>query len=428
MRKIHVAALGLSASLLAGNLAAEDGWQPLRARVPDREAPVAALARPIAVATPIPSGTRARGVAEEPISRVSYNDDPLKGPIALAAPQAPPPQPRLGIPYTSNNPPPPVPPPGEEQYNSGVLTDPAAPGNGGKGFLGGFPWFDLNLTAGGRKKFESDHAFDNFVSPITSPFFAEDPRALTELRPIFLWQTVPSGQPAYRGGDIFFFGTQARVALTDQLSFVIHKLGWVSNDPGNPIPGFSSDSGFAELHFGPKFTFWRNDQSGTLMAAGLNFQVPAGSSKVFQDTGNLSVVPYLSFGQNLRFLPQGWGSFNFMSTLGYAFGTDDRRTDYFFSTYHLDYDLGGLRKIYPMIELTWVNYTGSGNARNLNFEGRDLFNFGSTGASGNTVTMAAGLRYKFNESIQVGGAAEFPIAGQRDLFDFRLTMDLIFRF
>lgn len=432
MCRMLAGALGLSLSFFAGWTHADEGWRPLPARVPPAETPSASLGRPIAVAVPVAPAVRARGVADDNVYRVGYNDDPLKGPIALAGARTPAtPAYPSGTLYTSNNPPPPAPPPSpEEQYNSGVVTDPAGGGGGGWSIFGGFPWVkDMNFTGGGRSLFESDHAFDNFVSPVSSPFFAEDPRSLTELRPILLWQTVPSGNPAFRGGDVFFFGMQARVALTERLSFVVNKLGGVWTEPNNPSLGFSSDSGFAEIYLGPKYTFWRDDRTGTLAAAGLTFQVPSGSRKVFQDTGNLSLVPYLSFGQNLSFLPPGWGSFNFLSTTGYAFGTDSQRTDYFFSTFHLDYDLGGLRKIYPMIELTWVNYTSSGQARNLGFEGRDLFNFGSTGVSGhNDVTLAAGARYKFTEAIQMGAAAQFPLGGRRDLSDFRLTVDMIFRF
>ncbi len=431
MRALLAGSLSLALGFFTAQARGDDDWRPLRARPAPQEHPSASLGRPIAVGVPVKPAPSYRPGGDRSIHTVGYNEDPLKGPIAVARGQAPEPPPPAPPSYTTANQG--IPGTPEEQYNHGVVTDPAPPGGpaGGGGWSwGDFPWIkDINWTAGGRRLFESDHCFDNFISPVSSPFFAEDPRALTELRPIFLWQTAPSGNPIYKGGDVWFFGTQARVALTDQLSFVINKLGWVWNEPSNPSGEFTSQNGSAEIWLGPKFTFWRDDRTGTLMAGGLTFQIASGPRKVFQDTGTLSLVPYLSFAQNLNFLPTGWGSFNFMSTFGYAFGTDDQRTDYFFSTYHLDYDLGGLRKFYPMIELTWVNYIGSGKARDLTFEGRDLFNFGSTQVSGNNdVTLAAGARYKFNEAVQLGVAAQFPIAGRRDIADFRLTVDMIFRY
>ena len=44
------------------------------------------------------------------------------------------------------------------------------------------------------------------------------------------------------------------------------------------------------------------------------------------------------------------------------------------------------------------------------------------------LSIATGLRYKFSECTQVGLAAEFPLNGNRDIQDFRLTIDLIFRY
>ena len=35
--------------------------------------------------------------------------------------------------------------------------------------------------------FKSDHVFDGFISPVTNPFLFEDPRSLTEVRPIFMY-------------------------------------------------------------------------------------------------------------------------------------------------------------------------------------------------------------------------------------------------
>src|SRR5206468_9150580 len=80
--------------------------------------------------------------------------------------------------------------------------------------------------------FESDHCFDNFASPVSNPFLFEDPRSLTEIRPIFMYQTIPGSNPVFRGGHTEFFGTQARLAVTDRWSFVMNKIGGVSVTPG----------------------------------------------------------------------------------------------------------------------------------------------------------------------------------------------------
>jgi hypothetical protein len=280
-----------------------------------------------------------------------------------------------------------------------------------------------------RSLFQSDHAFDFLASPVTNPFFFEDPRALTEVRPIFIYQTAPSRNPIFRGGDSEFFGTQARLAFTERLSLVISELGFVSLGPNNRVDGFSRHTGFAQVDIGPKYTFLRNEQTKTVAAAGLTFEIPAGSDRVFQNTGTLGLDPYVTFAHNFCRLPQGFGSFNFLGEVGYSFATDNKRSEFLHTSLHLDYDIANAHKFYPFLEANWFYYTRSGRATDLGFEGADLVNFGSRTLGGrNYVTLAPGLRYKFSECVQTGVAAEWPVSHQKGLADFRLTFDLIFRY
>jgi hypothetical protein len=320
-----------------------------------------------------------------------------------------------------------------ERFNCGVVVDPPPSGalieKGPKNWWGGVRDFCGGLVASDsttpRARFQSDHGFDALISPVTNPFLFEDPRALTELRPVFMVQGAPSGNPAFRGGNLEYLGLQGRLAVTERLSFVWSEFGWLLLNPSSGGT-LGSESGFAEIRLGPKYTFYRCEP-GTVAAAGLTFDIPVGSSKVFQDTGSLSLVPYVSVGQN--FGRSNFGSFNFLGTLGYSVATDSERTDYLFTSLHLDYDVGNLRKIYPLWELNYFHYSAAGNARPLDFEGRDLINFGSTGVGGhNTVSMAVGARYKISEVIQFGGAFEFPVSGNRDLLDYRVTLDMIYRY
>jgi hypothetical protein len=279
---------------------------------------------------------------------------------------------------------------------------------------------------GRRSWITSDRCFDNFVSPVTNPFLAEDPRAVTEIRPIFMFQTIPNGNPNFLGGNAQWFGTQLRVAFNERLSLTINKLGAIAINPGAGAPqpgGF----GFSEIHLGPKFTFWRDQRSKLIGAGGLIFQIPAGRASVYQDTGSLSLVPYLTVGKN--FLPTSLGSFNAINTVGYSFGTDSQRTDFLYNSLHLDFDWMDRHRFYPLIEINWFAYTNSGAARPLGTEGADLANIGSTGVGGrHNLLIAAGMRFKFSERNQVGIAAEFPVINRRDMNNFRLTIDYIWRY
>src|SRR5262249_17784552 len=185
--------------------------------------------------------------------------------------------------------------------------------------------------------------------------------------------------------------------------------------------------GFSEIHIGPKYTFLRSECTGTVGAVGLAFEIPSGPSKVFQDTGSLSLRPYVSLAQT--FGRSSYGSFDAMGTIGYDFGVDNKRSDMFFTSLHLDYNVANANKIYPFLELNWTHYSANGKARPFDFEGRDLFNFGSNHVAGHDpITLAPGVRYKFTEWAQVGTAFEFPVTERKDLMDFRWTFDLIFRY
>ncbi len=281
-----------------------------------------------------------------------------------------------------------------------------------------------------RSMFQSDTMFKNFSSPVTNPFYFEDPRALTEIRPIFIWQHTPTTNTVWNGGDNFALAARGSVALTPNISVVVNRVGWSFISPKTGTPEISSANGFSELHLGPKFTFIRNDVSNTVAAFGLTFEIPTGPSRVLQDTGSLSISPYFSIAQS--FLRSDYGTFNFMNTTGYVFRTDGQRSESVFASFHIDYDLRNSHRIYPLAELNFRYYTRNGTARALDFEGSDLGNFGSSSVANlGELTLAIGSRFVITNNVQLGIAAEFnvlPNSSGRHLDQFRLTTDLIFRY
>ncbi len=272
--------------------------------------------------------------------------------------------------------------------------------------------------------FHSDRAFDCVVSPITNPFLFEDPRALTEIRPLFIYQKIPGGQPNFGGGDIWYLGTQARLAFGERFSLTLNKIGGIAVDANSPVYG--KHFGFSELWFGPKVTVIRDPEFATLLAAGAQVHLPIGSEDVYQDTGTLSIVPYVSFSQ--RFLATRLGTFNGMATAGYSFSTNGQRSDYFYLSGHLSFDVGNAHRFYPILEANWFQYTTDGSSRFIAGEGRDLVNFGSLAKGSSLVTGAVGGRVKLTRSTELGAAFELPLMGNRDFFQYRFTVDFIWRY
>jgi len=273
--------------------------------------------------------------------------------------------------------------------------------------------------------FCSDEDFEAFVSPVTNPFLFEDPRSQSELRPLGIYQRVPTSQPNFQGGSLWYVGVRGSLAITNRLSLTVNKIG-LSGVSASGDSDLGSHVGLSELWLGPKVTIIRDVDFGTLLAAGLQFQVPIGSSSVYQNTGKLSLVPYVSVGQT--FLKTSLGGFATLANAGYSYSTNGQRSDYFYASGHVSFDLMNRQKFFPLAEVNWFQYTTNGTSNFLAGEGRDLVNFGSLAKGSSLLTGAVGARYRYTKRLEFGGAFELPIAGNRDFFRYRLLFDVVYRF
>ncbi len=85
----------------------------------------------------------------------------------------------------------------------------------------------------------SERCFDDFISPMINFVFFEDPRTLSEIRPIFVHHSLPS---TLAGGSVQLYAMQFRIALTDRLSLIAVKDGFiVNNSHGRSIPCLMMD-------------------------------------------------------------------------------------------------------------------------------------------------------------------------------------------
>src|SRR5262245_15959579 len=246
MRGVLAGSLGLTLSLIVSTVRAEDyAWRPAAApprtaEVGTQPGPVVTLGRPQPLAAPSDQQMEVTPAALGQLTPVSYGSDASSPTYRVARSQSP----ELSGPTLQ--PPPglsPAPPAStSELYNCGVVTRQAGGfWDGGKNFFSGIPGIGGLLEDGaGRAPFQSDHAFDGFISPVTNPFYFEDPRSLTEVRPLFLYQATPIRNSIFHGGDIEFAGMQARLALTDRLSVVMSKLGAIWIEPHNATPDFQT--------------------------------------------------------------------------------------------------------------------------------------------------------------------------------------------
>lgn len=259
----------------------------------------------------------------------------------------------------------------------------------------------------------SEGGFDCFISPITNPVYFEDPRLMTEARGIFLNHRAPI---AVGGGDVQLYALQLRARISENVAFIATKDGYVQSS--NPVIG----DGWADTAAGFKFSLLRDVERQRLWTAGFTFELPSGEASALQGNGSGNLNIFVSAGRQI------FGGVNWLRCAGFRAPMDtvDEST-VFYSSQHLSKNIGS--RTWVLTELNLQNWTGSGQNGIPGIEGGDLFNFGSTGVSGNTiVTNAVGLKFRPRPNSEAGIAFEYPLTERRDILDNRINVNWIWRY
>lgn len=266
----------------------------------------------------------------------------------------------------------------------------------------------------------SDTCFSNFISPISNPLFFEDPRTSSEVRLIFANHWLPQNNPVFQGGQAQYLAMQARVALTERLSFIATKDGYVWIDPDNPAVG--NPDGWADVAAGLKYNLVRDPANQHVLSVGATFELDVGSHRVFQGRGDGEFHVFATDGIALT------QKSHWLTATGFRLPTDTAaRSQMWYWSNHYDYNIWG--KWFAVGELNWFHYMQSGNALGVNFEGGDLFNLGATDVAGNNlVTMAVGARRKLWGMSELGIGYELPVTARQDIISSRIYLDLILRY
>ncbi len=291
--------------------------------------------------------------------------------------------------------------------------------------------------------------FAGFVSPVSNPTQFEDPRSRTEVRTLYVYHSISDEfgkelDPAGIGGDAHIVAVQIRVAITDRLSLIATKDGYVWLRPERIL---ENEGGWANLGFGAKYTFFRDLELGALATGGLRYEAPSGNTAVFQgqhpvfgeskSRGEGVLNPFVSIGWGMEDL--GPGDIHALTYVGWRVPISGYDSTFFDWSMHLDYgfDLGAFGAFFPLFELNVVHTMDGGRRQGLSQEGFDFFNFGSANAADHTVATAAyGFRYRIFEGIgdvmgqsfgaDLGAAYEHPVTDREDLFGWRVTTDITF--
>jgi hypothetical protein len=194
----------------------------------------------------------------------------------------------------------------------------------------------------------------------------------------------------------------------------------------NPKTTLSDENGFGNLGLGVKYAYYMDEQKGHIASAALRYEAPTGEREVFQGQGDGFIQPSTSAAFTLG------NGFHLLASTDLRIPTDNADSLYWDADVQVDkkVDLGGVT-LYPAVGLNLMHVGSAGSRLPLRAEGADYFNFGASGAGGaNVVTGTVGARARFNETVDFGVGYQFPLTSgaASDVFDWRLTTDMIFRF
>ena len=271
----------------------------------------------------------------------------------------------------------------------------------------------------------SDHCFDDFISPMINFVYFEDARNVTELRPIFVHHNVPDtiGAGVSAGGAVQLYAMQFRVALTDRLSLIAVKDGFIVDKTAGALNTLLDD-GWADVTAGLKYNFLRDTCKGRLGSLGFTYEIPMGSNDALQSVGDGEFHFFATGGQRLLD-----GNAHILSSVGYRLPVDDNvQNSAIHWSNHLDFRLTD--RLYAVTEAAWWHWTDDADTGlALGVAGQDLFNLSSTNVDGNDlVTQNVGLKFKPRNNVEAGIAYEFPVTGFKDVIDDRFQLDLILRY
>ncbi|MFC4993262.1 transporter [Rubritalea tangerina] len=274
-------------------------------------------------------------------------------------------------------------------------------------------------------------AFANAITPISNPTFHGNALPKTNIHGIYMYHKLPdqisaAGTKVPVGGDVNIFAVQLEYAFNERISLIATKDGYVDFNPDKSVP---QATGFANLAAGLKYAFIYDPTNEFVLSGSGVIEVPTGNRDVYQGYGDGAANLIMSA---LK-LHDGW---QFSGALGTRLPFDGREesTTAFLSG-HVSYHV--TEKFVPLLELNWFRVLSEGEGQGANlgqlleFDGLDLINFGSKDGRVNkdTVTLAAGARYKFTDCVNVGAAYEIPLTNDEDgLTDSRITLDIVWTF
>lgn len=255
-------------------------------------------------------------------------------------------------------------------------------------------------------------ANQQFVAPITSPYYHENSFITSDVRAWYLYHDFPD---SVLGGDVQVAAVQVRLALTDRLQFVAYKDGYAWFDDT-----VVNDQGLMDIAAGLKWNFYRDAAEQLSAAVGVGYEIAAGDDEVLQNDDELRL--WFSIDKGFDDLHVGF-TFNYF----YPTGSEDALGDAERITWHVHLDYYLCEWFSPVVEFNGYHTIDASSTMPLPFTGVDVTNLGG-GESEDVVTMGIGGAFRLDHNISLRIGYEFPLTDDIDLFGDRWTASLHWEF
>ena len=286
---------------------------------------------------------------------------------------------------------------------------------------------------------EAGSAFEGVRRPISNPTLFDLALPTTNIHPIFMHHTLPDTVSTTignlpMGGDVQVYALQCEFALSERLSIVATKDGYVDINPGNTAL-WADESGFANLGAGLKYAFLYDPANEFVLSGTAVLELPTGNQDVFQGQGD-GMVNLIVSGLKM------WDDFQLAGAAGARIAISDEQSSSTFVSAHASYEFS--RWFIPLVELNWHHVIDPGDGTPAfnaqagglvpavaTFEGSDLLNFGAANSSENRdlVTAAIGFRSRLSDNVDLGAAYEIPLTPEDEgIIESRFTLDLVWKF
>jgi hypothetical protein len=340
----------------------------------------------------------------------------------FAAPAAPPKSPQT-VPGTTDGAPAAIPLPSIAPVPdvNAVVTAPSGPNP--------FEFGPNNSTS-----LNGTQAFDHFIGFISNPTYNIDPRALSELYPVFASGWASGNGPLLPNANAQIYGAGLTVALSDRLAIGLNQGGYgVININSNlasalaarglPVPNrdlAGQREGWLNLGGFVQYTFIADAEQKFLLSGGLRWEAPSGTEQLFQGGANPAyLAPYFSAGKE-------FGCWHVLAVGGFEFPTGEgtATADTWYLSLHIDRQIGWF---YPLVEFNGEYHNKTVNPDLPIFH--NVLNLGGFDSSGNILTVSVGANAVIVPSrLEFGAVYTRPITAQEH-FDFNgMLAKMVIRF